>query len=562
MEEIYGKFFKEQFDEAGKLKSVSIECTDNFNFSYDILDEIAKNYPDDLALIWCDDYNNEKKITFKQMSEMSNRVANFFISQGIKYGDFVLVILKRNFEYWYVLNALCKIGAVAIPATHMLSSMDLKYRIEFANVKSIVFTNQQDLPQRISSVLSEIENDVKLFSVRGSVLGSVDIFKEIEKYPKTLERIKTNVEDKMLCYFTSGTTGLPKLVQHSFSYPLAHIVTAKYWQKAFKRGIHLTVSDTGWGKAAWGKIYGQWAVGATVMVYDYDKFYPDKMLDVIEKYNVTTFCAPPTVYRFFIKEGVINRNISSVVHVTTAGEALNPEIIRQFKEITGLEIMAGFGQTETTALLFNDVETKDKVGSIGKVSPIYDVILVDEDGNEVGANKEGEICIKLKENEPIVGLFIGYYNDDMANEYALRGGLYHTGDVAFYDEDGFFWYVGRKDDIIKSSGYRIGPFEVESVLIEHPAVLECGVVGVFDEVRGQLVKANVVLTKDFKPSEELSKELKDFVKKKTAPYKYPRIIEFMDALPKTISGKIKRNVLRNEHNKFFFKESLHIKNKK
>lgn len=562
MEKIYGKFFKEQFDEAGNLKSVSIECRENFNFSYDILDEIAKNYPDDLALIWCDDYNNEKKITFKQMSEMSNRVANFFISQGIKYGDFVLVILKRNFEYWYVLNALCKIGAVAIPATHMLSGMDLKYRIEFANVKSVVFTNQQDLPQRISSVLDEIEDDVKLFSVRGSVLGSIDIFKEIEKYSPILERVKTNVNDKMLCYFTSGTTGLPKLVQHSFSYPLAHIVTAKYWQKAFKRGIHLTVSDTGWGKAAWGKIYGQWAVGATIMVYDYDKFYPDKMLDVMEKYNVTTFCAPPTVYRFFIKGGVIKHNISSVKHVTTAGEALNPEIIRQFKKITGLEIMAGFGQTETTALLFNDVETKDKVGSIGKISPIYDVVLVDEKGNEVGANEEGEICIKLKGNEPIVGLFIGYYNDDKANEYALRGGLYHTGDVAFRDEDGFFWYVGRKDDIIKSSGYRIGPFEVESVLIEHPAVLECGVVGVFDEVRGQLVKANVVLTKNFKPSEELSKELQDFVKKKTAPYKYPRIIEFMDALPKTISGKIKRNVLRNEHNEFFFKETLHIKNKK
>ncbi len=562
MEEIYGKFFKEQFDEKGNLKSISIEYGDNFNFSYDILDEIAKNYPDDLALIWCDDYNNEKKITFKQMSEMSNRVANFFISQGIKYGDFVLVILKRNFEYWYVLNALCKIGAVAIPATHMLSSMDLEYRIKFANVKSIVFTNQQDLPQRISVALSELEDDVKLFSVRGSVLNSIDIFKEIEKYPKTLERVKTNVKDNMLCYFTSGTTGFPKLVQHSFSYPLAHIVTAKYWQKVFKKGIHLTVSDTGWGKAAWGKIYGQWAVGATVMVYDYDKFYPDKMLDVIEKYNVTTFCAPPTVYRFFIKKGVINHNISSVKHVTTAGEALNPEIIRQFKKITGLEILAAFGQTETTALLFNDVETKDKVGSIGKVSPIYDVILVDEDGNEVGANEEGEICIKLKESKPIVGLFMGYYNDDKANEYAIRNGLYHTGDVAFRDEDGFFWYVGRKDDIIKSSGYRIGPFEVESVLIEHPAVLECGVVGVFDEVRGQIVKANVVLTKNFKPSEELSKELQDFVKKKTAPYKYPRIIEFMDALPKTISGKIKRNVLRNEHNEFFFKESLHMKNKK
>ena len=559
MEGIYGRYFKENFDEEGNLKSVSIDYDDNFNFSYDILDEIAARYPDDLAIIWCDDFGNEKKITFKEMKEMSNRVANFFISKGVKYGDFVLVILKRNFEYWYILNALAKIGAVLVPATHMLSSMDLKYRIELLDSKFLVFTNQNDLPERIFSVLDETRKNIVSFSVKGAYRDSIDIFKDIYSYSSSLERVKTKVNDPMLCYFTSGTTGLPKLVQHSFSYPLAHIMTAKYWQRASRGGIHFTVSDTGWGKAAWGKIYGQWAVGSTVMVYDYEKFYPEKMLNVIEKYNVTTFCAPPTVYRFFIKQGLLNRNVSSVKHVATAGEALNPEIINQFKKATGLEIMAGFGQTETTLVLFNGKETKDKIGSIGKASLLYDVVLVDEDGNEVQKNEEGEICIKLdKENQ--IGLFIGYYKDEKANEYAMRDGLYHTGDVAICDEDGFFWYVGRKDDIIKSSGYRIGPFEVESVLIEHPAVLECGVVGVYDDVRGQLVKANVVLTSNFKPSLELSKELQEFVKKRTAPYKYPRIIEFVEKLPKTISGKIKRKVLREEYDNLI-KTEIHIKNK-
>ncbi len=549
MDDICKKYFQEEFDDDGKLKSVKFKYPQNFNFSYDILDEIAKKYPDNLALIWCDDYGNEKKITFKEMSDMSNRVANFFIEHNVKYGDFVLVILKRNFEYWYVMNALCKIGAIAIPATHMLTSLDLEYRINFAKISTIVFTDHEEIKNNILKTVKTLKYDIKLFSVRGNTLDSnscVDIFYDIKRYSKELERIKTNVNDPMLCYFTSGTTGNPKLVQHNFLYPLSHIITAKYWQKASFSKIHFTVSDTGWAKAAWGKMYGQWMIGAVVFVYDYDKFIPHNILKVIEKYQITTFCAPPTVYRFLMKEGILNKNLSSLRYVTTAGEALNPEIIEQFYKITGLEIKTGFGQTETTAVIFNDGEVKNKFGSLGKVSKLYDVVLLDEDGNKAKINEKGEICIKINDHGPKLGLFIGYYKDDMANTSAIKDGLYHTGDVAFCDEDGCYWYVGRKDDIIKSSGYRIGPFEVENVLIKHPAVLECGVVGVYDEVRGQVLKANVVLTRDYKPSKELSKELQDFVKNNTAAYKYPRIIEFMESLPKTMSGKIKRNVLKEK----------------
>ena len=540
--EVYEKYFKEQFDENGNLKNILINLPENFNFSYDILDEMAKQKPDSLALVWCDDFDNEKKITFKEMSEMVNRYANFFISKGVRYGDFVLIILKRNFEYWYVLNALCKIGAIAIPATHMLSVLDLKYRIDFVNLRHIVFTNHSDVKKNILLAVNKTKNKINLFSVRGSFENSINIDDEIYNFSKDFERIETKVKDPMICYFTSGTTGKPKLVQHDFSYPIAHIVTAKHWQKAISNGLHLTVSDTGWAKAAWGKIYGQWAVCCAVMVYDYDKFIPHNMLKIIEKYKVSTFCAPPTIYRFFMKEGILNYNISCLKYVTTAGEALNPEIIKQFKQKTGLEIMVGFGQSETAAVVFNFGGVNNKIGSIGKPSVLYDVLLLDENDNVVKENEKGEICIRLRENQ--IGLFIGYYNDDLANKLSIRNGIYHTGDVAFCDEDGYFWYVGRKDDIIKSSGYRIGPFEVESVLIEHPAVLECGVVGVYDEIRGQLVKANVVLTSGYKPSDALLKELQDFVKKRTAPYKYPRIIEFMDELPKTISGKIKRKILR------------------
>lgn len=552
MKEIYGKYFKEELDEKGNLKDVKFTYNENFNFSYDILDEIAKKYPEDLALIWCDDFGNEEKITFKQMSVMSNRVANFFIDNGVKRGDFVLIILKRNFEFWFILHALSKIGAIAVPATHMLSYMDLKYRIEFARIKFLIFVNEDDISKRILEVLASVDEKIKLFSTRGSVGNSLDIFANIDKYSPFLERITTYVNEPMLSYFTSGTTGFPKLVQHCYTYPLAHIITAKYWQKVRRGGIHLTVSDTGWAKSAWGKLYGQMAIGSAVMVYDYVKFNPKKMLDVIEKYSVTTFCAPPTIYRFFIKEGLLDSNISCLEYATTAGEVLNPEIISQFKKITGLSIMVGFGQTETALVMFNEDESKERIGSIGKVSPLYDVVLLDEKGNRVKPNEEGEICIKFEKERQNVGLFMGYYNNLKANQYALRDGVYHTGDIAFCDDDGCYWYVGRKDDIIKSSGYRIGPFEVESVLVEHPAVLECGVVGVYDEIRGQIVKANVVLTKDFSPSEKLSKELQDFVKKRTAPYKYPRIIEFMDSLPKTISGKIKRKTLRENHDEDCF----------
>ncbi len=551
MKEVYGKYFSETVNSFGELLDVSINYPENFNFSYDILDEMAKKIPADLALIWSNDLGQEKKITFKEMSDMSNRVANFFIFNGIKSGDFVLLVLKRNFEYWYVVNALCKIGAIAIPATHMLTPLDLKFRIEFAKIKAVVFTNQSGVDENVLNAVKKIEFAVKLFSVKKDTQVGVSIFKDIEKYSPSLERIKTNVNSPMLCYFTSGTTGQPKLVQHSFSYPLAHIITAKYWQKAKFKEIHLTISDTGWAKAAWGKMYGQWAVGATIMVYDYEKFVPSEILKIIKKYEVHTFCAPPTVYRFLMKEGILNSNVLPLRHATTAGEPLNPEIIKQFKKITGLEIMAGFGQTETTAVTYNFPSKKEKIGSIGKASPLYDVVLVDEFGDLVEKGQEGEICIRLKKNSPQVGLFIEYYNDCELNEKVFRNGLYHTGDVAVCDEDGYYWYVGRKDDIIKSSGYRIGPFEVESVLIEHPAVLECGVVGVFDDVRGQILKANVVLTKNFKPSKGLCKELQEFVKKRTAPYKYPRIIEFIKELPKTISGKIKRQVLRKSSKQNF-----------
>ena len=542
MGEVYERYFKECLNSEGGLDRVFINYPDNFNFGYDILDEIAKENPNDLALVWCDVFGKEKKITFKQMSDMSNRVANFFISHGVNYGDFVLIILKRNFEYWYVLNALHKIGATAIPATHMLSVLDLQYRIDFAKIKHIIFTMESGVGDRILEAAKNYSN-INLFSVRGSVQGSVDVFSNIEQYSPNLERVQTYVKDDMLCYFTSGTSGNPKLVRHCYTYPLAHVITAKYWQKVKKKGLHLTVSDTGWGKAAWGKLYGQWMLRAAVMVYDYDKFVPIDMLKIIEKYRVNTFCAPPTVYRFFMKEvGLSGCNISSLEHVTTAGEPLSPEIINKFKEETGLEIMACFGQTETAVVTFNCCGIH-KVGSIGRPSPLYDVVLVNEHGNQVGEGQEGEICIRVQEKYK-VGLFTGYYNDSELNSRVLKDGLYHTGDVAICDADGYFWYVGRKDDIIKSSGYRIGPFEVESVLIKHPAVLECGVVGVRDALRGQVIKAIVVLTSSYSPSDELLKELQNFVKARTAPYKYPRIIEFVDELPKTISGKIKRRILR------------------
>lgn len=546
MQEIYKKYCEEFFDEKGALTDIKINVPNNFNFAYDVLDKMAQEFPSNLALLWCDVHGNERKITFEEMSKLSNRAANLFMDSGIKRGDFVMLILKRNYEYWYIINALHKIGAIAVPGTYMLTCDDLEYRINAAKIKSVVFTPQGDIPSKILGVHKLCPDLCNLFSVREDIEGCVNISKELENYSDELDRVATSVEDPMLAYFTSGTTGHPKLVEHCYSYPLGHIVTAKYWQKVKPGGLHLTVSDTGWGKAAWGKLYGQWLVGATVLVYDFDKFIANDLLNIIEKYQVNTFCAPPTIYRFFMKEGLGNHDLSCLEHVTTAGEALNYEIIKQFKEKTGLQIMEGFGQTETTAILINQVGANHS-GSLGRPSPMYDVLLVDEDGNDVGFDRVGEICVKLYSGKHQVGIFKKYHNNEELYNFVRRGGLYHTGDTAVRDKDGYFWYIGRIDDVIKSSGYRIGPFEIESVLMEHPAVLECGVIGVPDDIRGQVVKANIVLTSAYKPSSELAKELQNFVKKKTAPYKYPRVIEFMDRLPKTISGKIRRNVLRETH---------------
>ena len=546
MAEVYEKYVDEVVDENGNLTKIKIHPTNNFNFAYDILDEIAIKTPDDLALFWCDCKNNEKSFTFKQMMDLTNRAANFLIHSGVKKGDFVMLILKRHFEFWIILNALHKIGAVAIPATHMLTLDDLKYRVDFAKIKSIIFLAKHEVAERVLEAKKSCNSLEILISVGGSVDGAVNFSQNFEGFSAEFDRIETNVSDPMLAYFTSGTTGFPKLVIHNYSYPLAHLVTAKYWQKAQTQKLHFTVSETGWGKAVWGKLYGQWMVRAVVMVYDFDKFDADELLRIIEKYGVTTFCAPPTVYRFFIKKGLKGHDLSSLKYVTTAGEALESSIISEFEQQTGLTIVAAFGQTETTAILMGQMPIATKLGSLGRPSPLYEVVLVDKAGNPVKCGEIGEICLVHKKDDSQIGLFSSYYNDEPLNSFVNRGGLYHTGDSAYFDEDGYYFYVGRIDDIVKSSGYRIGPFEIESVLVAHPAVLECAVVGAFDETRGQVIKAIIVLTDSYKPSNALVEEIQNFVKQKTAPYKYPRIVEFVDKLPKTISGKVKRHILRTK----------------
>ena len=543
--EVYSKYIKEKTDQNGNLVKIEINPTKNFNFSYDILDQLAKKFPNDLALVWCDNENNSKKLTFKQISHLSNKAANYLKHCGIKKGDFVLIILKRQLEFWIILNALHKIGAVAIPATHMLTIDDLKYRINFAKINSVIFTTQNNVSEKILEIQKICSDLKRLICIGEKTKNCFNFLFEYENFSEIFERNETYVTDPMIGYFTSGTTGMPKLVIHNFAYPLAHIVTAKYWQKAQAGKLHLTVSDTGWAKAIWGKMYGQWMVRAVVMVYDFDKFAAEDLLNIINKYKVKTFCAPPTVYRFFIKNDSFQKNnLPYLEYATTAGEALEIEIIKEFKQKTGLEIVTAFGQTETTPVLINQNINETKRGSLGKPSPIYEVTLLNKFGDEVTCGEIGEICIKLKSNKNQIGLFNCYWNDENLNKFANRNGFYHTGDSAYFDKDGYYFYVGRIDDIIKSSGYRIGPFEIESVLVAHPAVLECAVVGVFDETRGQIIKAIVVLTENYAPSEELVLELQNFVKQRTAPYKYPRIIEFKPNLPKTISGKVKRKILK------------------
>lgn len=533
------------------MSGFEIIVPENFNFARDVVDKTAASTPDKIAMVWCDDKGNEAVFTFGQMKYHSDKAANFFKSAGIKKGDPVMLILKRHYTFWFCSLALNKIGAVTIPATHLLSAKDIIYRNNAAGIKMIVCVPDPLVMQHIE------ESESKSPSLKYKVLidsdkeGWMNFTKGTEESPEVFHEPISNEatanNDIMLLYFTSGTTGMPKMVTHDFTYPLGHIVTAKYWQNVQDNGLHFTIADTGWAKSAWGKIYGQWISGSAVMTYDYDKFVPKDILSVIEKYKVTTFCAPPTIYRFLIKEDLTSYDLSALKNCVVAGEPLNPEVFRYFFEKTGLRLMEGYGQTECTVAIATYPWMEPKPGSMGKPTPGYDIDIVDEAGNTCEIGNEGEIVIYTDRRKP-VGMFKGYYRDEELTKNVWSEGVYKTGDMAWRDEDGYFWFVGRADDIIKSSGYRIGPFEVESALIEHPAVLECAVTAVPDPDRGQIVKATIILTKNYTPSDELAKELQEHVKKVTAPYKYPRIIEFVTELPKTISGKIRRVQIREENN--------------
>lgn len=544
VEDLYERFCDESFDKHGVLKTFRPIYEENFNFAYDVVDEIARLEPNRRAMIWCNDQGDEKIFTFDDMRRYSNKAANLFRAHGIQKGDKVMLVLKRHYQFWFSILALHKIGAITIPATNLLTKKDYVYRFDAAGVTAIVATATGDVAEHVESACEEYHGLTCRFTAMGSRPGWIDFDAELETMSDEFPRADTKALEPMLMYFSSGTTGYPKMVLHDYTYAIGHLITAKYWHNIPADGLHLTVSDTGWGKAVWGKLYGQWMVGCTVFVYDYEKFVPHDLLHLIEKYRITSFCAPPTIYRFFIKEGMEGYDLSSLKYATTAGEALNPEVYHRFYEYTGLKLYEGFGQTETTLTLANLVGTTPKPGSMGKPSPLYDIVIVDEDGKEVQPGLVGEICVRTH-GEKQVGLFMGYYRDEAKTKEAWHDGLYHTGDTAWMDEDGYCWYVGRTDDVIKASGYRIGPFEIESVLMEHPAVLECAVTGAPDPIRGQVVKATIVLTKNYAPSEQLIKELQTYVKKQTAPYKYPRIVEFVEELPKTISGKIRRVDIRN-----------------
>ncbi len=551
MSRLYKEFVEETLNNKGEIVKVTFKKDPYYNFAYDVVDRIARDNPSKLAMIWCNDEGREKYITFAEMKEYSDKTASYFLSLGIKKGDAVMLILKRHYEWWYCMMALHKIGAIAIPVTNQLLTQDIVYRINAASIKAVVATSDGNVSDMVDEAQQQTETLKIKILTKANKEGWHNYEEGIESAPEFRMpegEDRPRAEEIMLMYFSSGTTGMPKMVAHNHYYSLAHIPTAVYWHNVDPDGLHFTVAETGWGKAAWGKLYGQWLAETAVFVYDFDRFNPDEMLKRIEKYKVTSFCAPPTIYRFLIKEDLSQFDLSSVKYCTTAGEALNPEVFNRFRDLTGIKLMEGFGQTETTLCLMTAKWMKPKPGSMGKPSPGYDMDLVDEDGNSVEPGQVGEIVLRIDKEVP-AGLMIGYYRDEERTKQAMYDGLYHTGDTAWKDEDGYYWYVGRTDDIIKSSGYRIGPFEVESVIMEHPSVLECAVTGVPDPVRGNLVKATIVLTKGYEPSEELKKEIQDYVKTHTAPYKYPRVIEFVDELPKTISGKIRRTEIRARDNR-------------
>ena len=541
---VSAKFIDTVEDENGGLLSIDFKDEDNFNFAFDIVDAIAKRSPNKLAMLHIDKNKIERRFTFKDMKRASNMAANYFKSLGIKKGDRVMLVLKRHYQFWFAILGLHKLGAIAIPATNLLQQHDLDYRFNAAGVSAVVCTADGDVANQVDLAESSSPTLKTKIMVGGNREGWHNFDDEYKLFSAHYYRTDDTPcgDDTMLMFFTSGTTGYPKIAAHSYKYPLGHYITAKYWHGVHEDGLHFTISETGWGKALWGKLYGQWLCEGAVFTYDFDRFDASDILPMFAKYNITTFCAPPTMLRMMVKEDITKYDLSSIKHMTTAGEALNLEIYRQFEKITGLKIMEGFGQTELTLTIANLIGTNCKPGSMGKPVPLYDIDLIDSDGNPVPDGKPGEIVVKTSEKVPC-GLFLGYYNDDEKTKEVWHDGYYHTGDVAWRDEDGFFWYVGRADDVIKSSGYRIGPFEIESVIMELPYVLECGVSAAPDEIRGQVVKASIVLVKGTTPSDELKKEIQTYVKEHTAPYKYPRIVEFKDELPKTISGKIQRNKL-------------------
>ena len=541
---VASKFINAVEDSQGRLTAISFPNQETFNFGFDIVDEIARKDPDKLAMLYVDKHHLEKRFTFKDIKDASNQCANYFTSLGIRRGDRVMLVLKRHYQFWFSMVALHKLGAIAIPATNQLKEHDFEYRFNAAGVKALICTADGDTAEIAERAAARCPSVQTLIMVNGTREGWHSLNDEYPLFTRRYRRPEDAPcgNEPALMFFTSGTTGNPKMAQHKHTYALGHYVTAKYWHCCERDGLHFTISDTGWGKSLWGKLYGQWLCEGAVFVYDFDKFDAADILPMFKHYNITTFCAPPTMLRMFIKVDLANYDLSSIHHMTTAGEALNPEVFRQFEKATGLKIMEGFGQTETTLTIGNLYGTVPKIGSMGKANPQYDVDIVDPDGNPVANGEVGEIVIHTDRDTPC-GLYREYYLDEEKTKEAWHDGLYHTGDTAWRDEDGYFWYVSRIDDVIKSSGYRIGPFEIESVIMELPYVLECGVSAEPDEIRGQIVKASIVLTKGTEGTEELKKEIQQYVKEHTAPYKYPRKIVFRDELPKTISGKIQRNLL-------------------
>ncbi len=546
-EELVSRPFIDTVEDAdGRLKEIRFFNEDNFNFAYDVVDALGRQKPDKLAMLWLDHNKNEKRFTFKDMMKESARTANYFKALGIKRGDRVIVLLKRHYQFWFTILALHKLGAIIIPATNLLQKHDFDYRFEAAGITAIVCTGDGDTAREAEkSMLTHPEVGLRIL-VGEPREGWHDFNSEYKMYSSSFPRPEGDDcpcgDDPMLMFFTSGTTGYPKIACHSYKYALGHYITAKYWHCVEPDGLHFTISETGWGKALWGKLYGQWLCEGATFVYDFDKFDADDLLPLFAKYNITTFCAPPTMYRMLIKQDISKYDLSSIHHATTAGEAMNPEVFKQFEKSTGLQIMEGFGQTETTLVIANLIGEPHKLGSMGRPTPQWDVTLLTREGKPAELGETGEICIRTDEKVPC-GLFKGYFRDEEHTAEQWHDGYYHTGDLAWKDEDGFYWYVGRADDVIKSSGYRIGPFEIENVIMELPYVLECGVSAAPDPIRGQVVKASIVLTKGTEGTDELKKEIQNYVKSHTAPYKYPRIVEFRESLPKTISGKIQRNKL-------------------